>query len=373
MNTTQTVQNTQDDWAKAAQPSALGVASARFQNLRRYLEQKRQETLESTPAAIVNNSSNIIGAMDIAGEMMVFKATVSNLISRGNHGKPLHYIIDPPRNLFRSVASRASFNVSLKDLTNPQFYRESVAEFTDLEKASKRDMRRGRLINRWQARAMFSSLVGMSASAVIPQQRDDSEENLQMGELWHQSTTRYVGKRFSQALWPPGWGDHKTQFAGLAKTTAGAFSFLSSYRNVAEGKKYFHNPAHGITALVTMAGGLQLMLGTDTEQSWRNYGATNWLRIPLLPASIMKRFYERDRRAVWYAGSVGVFQLENTFAFLVGGAEKDKHGNIIDKKAIREQAAQSRMLFADAPQLAVEASSARTEDMIPKTQPEKAA
>ncbi len=368
-----TAEHAQNNWAASAQPSALGVVSARFQNLRHYLEQKRQDTLQATPAIIVNNSSNIIGAMDIAGEMMVFKATGSNLISKGNHGKPLHYIIDPPRNLFRSVASRASFNVTLKDLANPAFYRESIAEFADLEKASKRDMRRGRLINRWQARAMFCSLLGMSASVVIPQQRDDPEENLQMTELWHQSPTRYVSKRFTQALWPPGWGDHKTQFAGLAKTTAGVFSYLSSYRNVAEGKKYFRNPAHGIAALVTTAGGMQLMLGTDTEQSWRNYGATNWLRLPLLPASIMKRFFERDRRAVWYAGSVGAFQLENSFAFFVGGAEKDKHGNVLDKKAIREQAAQNQIHFSDTPKLMVEADSAHVEGLTPTAEPGKAA
>ena len=365
--------NAQDDRALHAQPSALGIASARFQNLRQYLEQKRQNTLEATPAAVVNNSSNIIGAMDLMGEMMVFKATGSNLVSRANRGKPLHYIIDPPRNLFRSVASRASFDVSLKELASPEFYRETIAEFTDLEKAAKRDMRRGRLINRWQARAMFCSMLGMSASAIIPQQHDDPDETLEMSELWQDSPTRYVGKRFTQALWPPEWGNHKTQFAGLAKTTAGAFSFLSSFRNVAEGKKYFRNPAHGITGLVTLAGGMQLMLGTDTEQSWRNYGATNWLRLPFLPASVMKRFYERDRRATWYAGSVGVFQLENTLAFFIGGAEKDEQGNVIDKKAIREQTAQNKPLFANAPQLMIEANSAYTENLHPKDQPEKAA
>jgi hypothetical protein len=49
-------------------------------------------------------------------------------------------------------------------------------------------------------------------------------------------------------------------------------SFLSSYRNVAEGKRYFHNPAHGMAAMITTAGGLQLLLGVDNEQSWKIMG-----------------------------------------------------------------------------------------------------
>lgn len=329
-------------------PSAF---SQRIDRAQHAMQQQRQKTLESTPAFIVNNSTNIIGGMDILAEMMVFKATGSNLVSPQNRGKPLHYLIDPPRNLYRSVAARASFDVSAKDLLDPKFYKQSIAEFTDLEKASARELRRGRLINRWQARAMFCSLMGMTVSAIVPVKRDDPNETFRMGQLWQDRPMGYVGTRFRQALWPPGWGDHKTQFAGLAKTVTGVFSFLSSYRNVAEGKHYFHNPAHGMSSVITTAGGLQLMMGIDKEQSWQNYGATSWLRLGFLPFSIYKRFYERDRRAVWYAGSVAMFQLENTFAYFVGGAEKDAYGNIVDKKSLREQATKAaKPLFDQAPE-----------------------
>lgn len=341
------------------------AVSSRLDRLDEGLQNTRQHALEATPAAIVNNSTNIIGAMDIFAEMLVFKATGSNLISPKNVGKPLHYIIDPPINLYRSVATRASTDITLKDLVNPDFYRKWVAEFADLEKAGAKDLKRGRLINRWQARAMLFSLAGMTVSAIIPQQKDDPNQTLEMGQLWRDAPMRYVGARFKQALWPLGWGEHKAQFAGLAKTITGVFSFLSSYRNVAEGKRYFRNPAHGGTAMITTAGGLQLMMGIDKEQSWQNYGATSWLRLALIPFSIHKRFFERDQRAMWYAASVGVFQLENTFAYLIGGAEKDANGHIVDKKTLRDQATKRvPALFEAAPQTEVESASIQSEQQV---------
>jgi hypothetical protein len=67
-----------------------------------------------------------------------------------------------------------------------------------------------------------------------------------------------------------------------------------------------------------------------------NYGAVSWSRLPLMPFSIHKRFYERDKRAMWYLGSVGMFQAENTLAYLLGGAEKLPDGTVVDKKSVRD-------------------------------------
>jgi hypothetical protein len=202
-----------------AQPSTL------LERIKDSLEQTRQNVLEKSPAFVVNNSTNIIGVMDIAGEMMVLKAAGVNLVSPQHRGKPLYYLIDPPANLYKSVAMRASFGGQWSDLLKPSFYRESIQDLLDLNKASTKDLKRGRLINRWQARGMLFSLAGMTANAVVPQKPEDPEDTLQMGQLYRDNPVHYVATRIGQGLWPLGWGNHKTQFAGLTKPSRACVAF----------------------------------------------------------------------------------------------------------------------------------------------------
>lgn len=299
----------------------------------------RENALEKTPAMLVNNSSNVVATLEVLADAAMFKSSNNDFVSPQNRGKPLHYIIDPPRNIWRAITSDVQFDVKSKELLSPKFYKDSVLRFFDMEASTRRDLERsGRLSNRWQSRAVFSSVVCMSIAAVTPDEKDNPEETQRMTHLWRNAPLTYVGTRLGQAVYLPGFSGQKTQFAGLGKTMSGTFSMLSSARNISRNKHYFMNKAHAAGGFITFIGGLQLLLGLDNEQSWRNYGAISWGRVFTLPASIKKRFDKQDERAFWYLGGASLFQGCNTVAYLIGGAEKDANGELVDKFSVRRAA-----------------------------------
>lgn len=322
-----------------------GVVSDRLHRFGEFAHGLRAKAQEQAPDVVLNHSSNLIGAAELAAEAMVFKSNGSDLVSPQNRGKPLHYLIDPPRNILNSLSSNAKFDMTPGDLLKPSFYRRTFEAFTDLEAASTYDLaHQPKLINRWQARSTFTGIAAMSLVTLLPNPKDDAQETGDMARLSQDAPLQYGATRLKQALYVPGWGEHKTQMAGLLKMLGGGCAFLSGYRNISfknGQQRYFINRAHSLGGLITGAAGLQLMLGLDNEHAWRNYGSTLLLRLGFVPKSIYNRYKNHDPNANWYSGSVATFQGKSVMAFLIGGAERDEEGRIIDKSAIRERALQA--------------------------------
>jgi len=315
------------------------VARAR-QDLSELGQNVRGVILPQMPDFVLNNSTNIIGSIQLVAEGMAFKSTGANLISPEHRDNPLYYLIDPPRNVLKSLTATGKFDMSAADLLRPSFYKDTVLNYTNLEAATKFDLaHHPKLINRWQARSGFCGIAGMTVATLLPNAKDDPKETERMTALFNDSPLQYFGTRLGQAVYFPGWGTHKTQFAGLGMLGAGLCSFLSGFRNVStigNTQRYFFNSAHSFGGLVTAVAGAQLMFGVDNQQSWQNYGATQFLRLAILPQSIMKKYRKHDAGAHWYAGGASLFQAKNFVSFIIGGAERDADGNLIDKSARRQ-------------------------------------
>lgn len=305
-------------------------------------QRQRNYVLNNAPDFVINYSSNLIGATQLVGEMLAFKSNGSDLVNPENRGKPLHYLIDPPRNIYNALSAKASFELQPKDLLRPSFYVDTFNSYRDLEKASAFDRALSpKLINRWQARSGFCGIMSMAVTTLLPNAKDDPDETQRLSDMFHDHPFQYVGTRLGHALWMPGWGEHKTQFAGLGMTATGVCSFLSGFRNVSAKAgmpdKYFFNRAHAIGGLITAAAGAQLWLGVDSQQSWQNYGTTQFLRLAFLPKSIINRYKHSERGRHYYLGASTVFQSKNVVAYLIGGAERDADGNVVDKVALRRE------------------------------------
>ncbi len=346
----------------------------------------RHSAITNLPAPLVNNASNTIAVTQLAAEMAMFKANGTDFMAprvAGQATKLHHYITRPPMNIWRAVADNASFNMTLKDLVRPTFYKDIAKSFVDLAHATKLDAPNGeRLINRWQARSSFMGVTTMAITAIVPDTKDDLEEVEKNAIQLKTNPVGYAVKRVGQAIWfpvevvkytsqlvgskfgmaPPladGAGVHKRQFAGLGLFFTGFFSFLSGFRNVgllnkdlgqyaAHNTKYVGNWAHSAGGAITAAAGATLLMALDNDQGWSRYGAMQWGRMLFLPKSIYNRYHKHDPRAHWYLGAQVGLQSANTVSFLIGGAEKLPDGTIVDHSAIREEAKLKAKITVDA-------------------------
>lgn len=332
----------------------------------------RHKAIEALPSSIVNHSSNSIAAVQLVGEMMMFKANGTTFVPNPEHRNVWwRYITEPPKSIWKSVFEKAGTTAKLSDLVKPEFYSDAYKSFTSLAKATEIDKAGGRaLINRWQARSTFAGLSAMTIAALLPDVKD-TEEDINKHTVMRQSNPiRYVGQTIGEALWfPVGTvleigkkivtfgqsdsdkeiGKYKRQFTGLGLTIAGTCSFLSGFRNIgtidkslpkelASNLKYVKNGAHSIGGMITAFAGSQLMLAVGSDQGWERFGAIQWLRMAFLPKSITNRYAAGDPRAHWYVGGQVGMQSANTASFLFGGAEKREDGSIVDNKQIHEEA-----------------------------------
>lgn len=302
----------------------------------------RRGAIEKTPEIIVNNSSNVIGSIQLIAEGLMFKSSGLDLVNKENRGKPLHYLIDPPKNIIEGVFKKSKIDLK-GNLLSPEFYSHAFKRLQDLDLATKIDSVNGtqKLTNKWSARSGFSGICAMSIAALLPDAKDTEEETLSNTKLAHDNPAGYVAKRVYQAINPLEWWQHKRQFSGLGMLGAGVLSFISGFRQV-EGKiigqqRYMRNPWQMAGGAITAVGGTQLMLAIDNDQGWRNFGLIQMMRLATLPSSIATRFKGSEQGADYYLGAQALLQTKNIVAASIGGAEK-KDGEIVDHTAIRKSA-----------------------------------
>lgn len=303
----------------------------------------RFATLQAVPYYVVNSSSNLIGGLDVAAEVMMLKSNGMDFVAEKNRGKPLNYIFEPPVNIVKTVFGGADVHMPANpgDLLKPSHYYRTIKSFSNLAAASYHDSMGGKikLVNRWQGRATLASIVGMAIAATLPDEKDTPAEVERNAQLLHDDPLAYVGKRLWQAVYFPDWVEYKREFAGLGKMLAGGITVLSGFRNVdTVHNVYFPNRAHAFNGIVTALAGAQLLFGLDDQHAWSNFGKTMMCRTVLLPWSIKNRFDHNDGRAMYYVGAQGLFRVQDATAYLIGGAEKTPEGDIINKQAIRENA-----------------------------------
>jgi hypothetical protein len=319
----------------------------------------RYNAIKALPGFVVNNSSNTIGVVQLCAEMLMFKAGGFDLVDAKNKGKPLHYLIDPPKNVYGAVFKRAGFNGKFSDMFKWSTIKDSVIDFGNLEKAAKIDSHGGttKLVNRWSARSGFSGIMAMTIATALPQDKETPQEVEQMSQMAQHNPVGYVAHRMGQAVWFPvdtvrrvavkithpsedaGIGAGKRQFAGLGMMSAGICSFLSGFRQVSGkvvgNQTYMHNPWQMAGGLITLVAGSQLMLGVDNQQGWTSYGGTQLLRLFTLGPSITNRFKPDamgriEQGASWYLAAQAGLQGKNVVAVTIGGAEKLPDGTIVD-------------------------------------------
>ena len=312
----------------------------------------RRAAIKALPSFIVNNSPNVIGAMQLTAELAMFKSNGSDLVSPQNRGKPLYYLIDPPRNVWRSVTTRAKVKLPTGEMGKGEFYKTMLRNVVDVKAASAADLKVGPLINHWQARATFAGIVGWGLNFITPNAKETDEEIANNVKLQSEKPLLYmveclrravvfpfvtVGQLGQRALnggkRPEGAKDigaYKRYFSGLGMLVAGTCSFLGGWRNVAKSKalgteSYYFNWQYCATGLVTFCSSLPLLFSVDNNQGYSRFGAIHLMRCLFLPGSIIKKFNSGDKGAGWYVAGHGMLQSKNAFAAFAGGAKKIVH------------------------------------------------
>lgn len=315
----------------------------------------RQHLIQTLPRWVLNNSSNLVGSMQLVAEMFMFKSSNNNLISPGNEGKPLHYLIDPPRNIIKGSFRRSKLQRPWTDIFNPG---KLWQDLNDLEGAALRDRVNDtvKLTNRWSARAGFVGMSSMALSTFLPEYSETPEETMAMVDMAHDHPIEYAATRLGQAINPVSVFHNKRPLVGLGMTTAGFFSVLSGFRqvegpfhaphgvNVHTPQAYRRNPWQMIGGVITMAAGSQLLFGVNNEQGWRSFGTTQLLRFATLPGSIGSRFAKnpitghREAGAGAYFTAQSILAVKNAIASLIGGVQVAEDGTVIDHAKMRKEA-----------------------------------
>lgn len=336
----------------------------------------RDSTVHALPGFIVNHSSNIIGTTHLTGEALMFKASGNQLYQGSKIGKDgskttdyfhgafqqwlenkhpslsaakgtgltprllrgANPLIEPIHNILQNAVATAGFEFKAADLLKPKFYKETAESFVDLEKATEIDralLAPGqKLVNRWQTRATFLGMLGMTVSTLLPDDKDSPEEVKKRTELATLHPVQYIGHRIATAINPLTWWDNKRAFIGFMMTLCGVSTFLAGFRNVSGENKYFRNSAHGYGGIITAIAGSQLIMSPSSDQGWARWGSIMWLRMGFLPKSISKRYEKLDPNANFYSLGQAALQTSNFESFMFGGAEKLADGTIIDHKTI---------------------------------------
>jgi hypothetical protein len=311
----------------------------------------RHKSIKSTPSVVVNNSSNILGAAHVMTELVMFKASIKDgkLVDKHNYWDFL------PKALIKVY--RDAFSTSKNSTANPVELLKgnpvkNVWEFvTDTKKATEREfaaqMKQGvavenvKLGNRWQTRSTLAGLTVWGLSALIPDKKESDEEVERMEIMRRTNLPKYVAERFRQAVWFPGWPDHKRQMIGLGIMTSGICSTIGAWRNrdkLAALPRYKLNPSYLATSAITFMASLPLLFASDDSRGFGWFGGIMTGRLAFLPTSIWNKFSAKEDGAWSYLLGMTGFQLENWTQALIGGAEKKPDGSIVDHSAIHKSA-----------------------------------
>lgn len=343
-----------------------------FSKIGREFNDYRKNVIHALPGFIVNRGSNLVGATQLVGEGFMFVASGNKLFQgtktlangktapnyfhgnfqtwlEGKHpslaaksggiiGKTLQAanpVIEPLHNILRNVIADSKIKISAKDLISAKFYKETALSFVDLKKATELEriiQPTGRLVNRWQTRSTFLGMLGMSVSALMPDDKDKPEEVQKLSEMSTLHPLQYAMHRLATAINPLEWYHNKRAFVGLMITVCGICTFLAGFRNVNKQNAYYWNKAHGINGIITATAGSQLILSPTAEQGWGRFGSVMWARMAFLPSSVSSRYTNGDPGRNYYSAGQASFQTANSISFLIGGAEKLPDGTVIDHK-----------------------------------------
>lgn len=319
----------------------------------------RHHAISATPRFFVNNSSNILGASHVATEVMMFKSSLPNSELVTNARNPIDYVVKAITRVFResfsgSKTDLADMKVAMKGKPVSGF----VNHILDMEGATERAVKanvgkldkKGKAITReslslgnpWQTRSTLSGLIVWSLSALIPDKKESPDEIERMTVLQGTNMPKYIMERLRQAVWVPEWPEHKRQMIGLGIFSSGIFSLLGAWRNNISveglGKKYAFNGGYFCTAALTLISSIPLVFATDDQKGFGGFGSWMAGRMAFLPGSILRKFKGDKLSAMYYTGASVSFQAENLAQALVGGAEKNKDGSVVDHDEIKRRA-----------------------------------
>jgi hypothetical protein len=320
----------------------------------------RFNAISAMPRQFVNNSSNILGAAHVGTEIMMFKASLPKSVLVDNPKGPIDYVVRAVKRVFSESFSGSKTDIAeLKAAVKGKPISGFIHHIRDVDGATERAIyskvgkidSEGKLITRanlslgnpWQTRSTLAGLVVWSLSAIIPDQKESSEEVERMAVLRETNPMQYVGERFKQALWVPEWGAHKRQMIGLGIMTSGICSLLGSWRNniqMPQGKVYAFNGGYFCTSALTFISSLPLLFASDDQKGFGAFGAWMTGRLAFLPSSIARKFKGDKMAATYYTASMAGFQAENWTQALIGGAEKLPDGTIVDHEDIKKKAHQ---------------------------------
>ena len=321
-------ERTKDAWHDLKAAAYNLFATARF------------HTIRSLPAAVVNNSSNMLGFTHVMTEMMMFKSSSSEEKLIKDYKNPINWVVQPFETIFKDTLQRSKATA----ISDPKFKTPIIGtlrEVVDMDAATKREIATikaigkegARLPNAWQGRSTMSGLVVWGLSTLIPDKKESDEEVERMAIMKHTSPVRYTGERLKQAVWFPEWPSHKRQMIGLGIMTSGVCSLFGAFRqretlkaaeDIAKlgfNSKYKFGGAYFMTAACTFVSSIPLLFATDNARGFEGFGLWMAQRLWFLPFSIGDKIKNKDAAAYWYMGATASFQAENFAQALAGGAE----------------------------------------------------
>lgn len=312
---------------------------------------KRKDAINATPAFIVNNSSNILGAAHVATEMMMFKASSKDARLIQNPSNPVNWIKEPIQTVFIDTFNRSRSKIPVKELFlegNP--IKNIYKRVTDTEAATLRaranepgkPVSQVKLSNPWQTRSTLAGLVVWGLSALIPEQREDEQEIERLAVKQQVNPLGYMAERVKQAVWIPEWPQHKRQMIGLGIMASGVCSTIGAWRGRKKfpdgSQAYAFNKGYLQTSLFTLASSFPLLFASDDRRGYGGFGALMMGRLLSLPSSLYTKFRDKESGREWYTAATASFQAENLVQNLIGGAEKMPDGTIVDHTELRQHA-----------------------------------
>jgi hypothetical protein len=328
----------------------------------------RKAAITVTPAFIVNNSSNFLGASHVATEMLLFKSSMPNGKLIQNPQNPINWVVEPIKNIYTGLYHKSKArDFTFKELVsgNPvKNFRSLVMDTeaaTDREfsrhKASGKDAKILSLGNAWQTRSTFAGLIVWSLSALFPEKKESDAEIERMATMRTLHPIQYVGERLKQAVWFPDWTSHKRQMIGLGYMAIGVCSMLGSWRNrrklepdkllnafdqkkFSEGVRqvYDFNPSYLATGALSFLASIPLLFALDENKAYSGFGMIMMGRLGFLPSSIRTKYKNKEDGRHSYLAGMGSFQVENAMQALIGGAEKLPDGTIVDHEDEKKRA-----------------------------------
>ncbi len=332
----------------------------------------RKAAISVTPAFIVNNSSNILGASHVATEFVMFKSGMKGNKLVDNPSNPANWVIEPVQKIWQDIATNSkSRDYSVEQIfagnpvanfkkfamdTNDASHREADRQISENQSRIKLGEKAKSLSlgNPWQTRTTFVGLVIWALSAVIPERKDSDQEVERMATMRTLHPIQYVGERLKQAVWVPEWSSHKRQMLGLGYVVIGACSTMGSWRQrrdlnpalvedaklIAKGlkKAYTFNGAYLGTSVLSFLSSIPLLFALDENKGYSTFGTILMGRIPVMVKSIKQKYRDNDPGASSYTAGMVSFQLENALQALIGGAEKLPDGTIVDHEDEKQRA-----------------------------------